>query len=156
MKDLRITLVQERPGQPFYPGSSVAGALLVSVDKPKSYTHISIQFLGRAYVHWSETQGSGEGSHTVHYTSSEVYVDDRQTLWTAAQSPEGRLAPGQYSFPFRFDVPSSAPSSFEGTVGSIRYELHGRIGTGLLKFDHRIAVSVPVQQVVGVNHPRLL
>jgi len=80
----------------------------------------------------------------------------RQTLWTADQSPDGRLAPGQYSFPFRFDIPSSAPSSFEGTVGSIRYELHGRIGTGLLKFDRKIAFRVPVQQVVRISDPRLL
>ena len=156
MKDLRITVLQERPDQPFYSGSSVAGAFLIGVDEPKSYKYISIQFLGRAYVHWTETEGSGENSRTVDYTSSEVYVDVRQTLWTADQSPDGRLAPGQYSFPFRFDIPSSAPSSFEGTVGSIRYELHGRIGTGLLKFDHKLAVRVPLQQVVRISEPRLL
>ena len=152
MKDLRITVVQERPDQPFYSGSSVAGALLIGVDEPKSYKYISIQFLGRAYVHWKESNGQ----NTVQYTSSEVYIDARQTLWTADQSPDGRLAPGQYSFPFRFDIPSSAPSSFEGTVGSIRYELHGRIGTGHLKFDHKLAVRVPVQQVVRISEPRLL
>ena len=40
-------------------------------------------------------------SRTVDYTSAEVYIDVRQTLWTADQSPDGRIAPGQYSFPFR-------------------------------------------------------
>ena len=123
MKDLRITVVQKRPDQPFYSGSSVAGAFLIGVDEPKSYKYISIQFLGRAFVHWTEQGPQGTG---VDCTSSEVYVDVRQTLWTADQSPGGHLAPGQYSFPFRFDIPSSAPSSFEGTVGSIRYELHAQ------------------------------
>ena len=149
-------MVQERPHQPFNPRSRVAGAFLIGVDEPKSCKHIFIQFLGRAYVRWTETEGTGNNSRMVSYTSSEVYVDVRQTLWTADQSPDGRLAPGQYSFPFRFDIPSRAPSSFEGTVGSIRYELHGRIGTSPLKFDHKLAVRVPVQQVVRINEPRLL
>ena len=148
MKDLRIALVQDRPDQPFYPGSTVTGAFLVDVNEPKSYKYISIEFLGRAYVHWTKTE--------VCYSSSEVYADVRQTLWTADESPDGRLAPGQYSFPFRFDIPPNAPSSFEGTVGSIRYELHGRIGTGLLKFDRKIAFRVPVRQVVRISDPRLL
>ena len=160
MKDLRITLVQDRPDQPFYSGSSVTGSLLVDVDEPKSYKHISIQFLGSAYVHWTETRSEGSGDNrrtrTVHYSSSVVYVDVAQTVWTADQSLDGRLPPGQHSFPFQFGIPPTAPSSFEGTVGSIRYALHGRIGTGLLKFDHRIEVRIPVQQVVRVSDPRLL
>ena len=125
---------------------------MVGVDEPKSYKHISIQFLGRAYVHWTERTDE----HAREYTSYEVYIDVRQTLWTADQSSDGRLAQGQYSFPFRFDIPSNAPSSFEGTVGSNRYELHGRIGTGHLKFDHKLTVRVPVQQVVRISEPRLL
>ena len=77
MKDLRITVVQERPHQPFYSGSSVAGAFLIGVDEPKSYKYISIQFLGRAFVHWTEQGPQGTG---VDCTSLEVYVDVRQTL----------------------------------------------------------------------------
>ena len=149
MKDLHIiSVVQDRPDQPFYPGSVVTGSFLVSVNKPKSYKHISIQFLGRAYVHWTKSE--------VCYSSTQVYVDITQTLWTADQSPDGRLSPGQHVFWFRFDIPTNAPSSFEGTVGSIRYELLGRIGTGLLKSDRRISVRVPVQQVVRISDPRLL
>ena len=87
MTDLRITLVQDRPDKPFRSGSSVTGNLLVNVDEPKSYERISIQFLGRAYVYWTErvTEGSGDDrrTRTVDYTSSEVYIDVEQTLWTA-------------------------------------------------------------------------
>lgn len=152
MKGLRIALVKDRPDQPFFSGSSITGHLLVAVDQPKSYKQICIQFLGKAYVHWTER--TGKSTHI--YTSSEVYVNVRQTLWTADQSPNGRLPPGQHSFPFGFDIPPDAPSSFESIEGSIRYELQGRIGTGLLKFDERIEVRVPVQQVVGISDPHLL
>ena len=137
-------VVQGRPDQPFYPRSIVSGSFLVDVNEPKSYKCISIQFLGKARVHWAK----GEDS----YSSSEIYVNERKTLWAADQSADGRLAPGQYSFPFRFVIPPNAPSSFEGTVGSIRYKLYGQIGTGLLKFDHRIGGSgITVQQLVRIS-----
>ena len=114
MKDLRITLVQNRPDQLFHSGSSVTGCLLVDVDEPKSYKHISIQFLGKAYVHWTETTREGAGdtrsTRIVQYSSSEVYVDEVQTLWTAEQSLDGSLPPGQHSFPFHFDIPPTEQS----------------------------------------------
>lgn len=160
MKDFRITVEQANPGQPYLSGSSVAGSVLVVVDKPKSYKHISIQFLGRAEVHWKEvvSEGAGEDatSRIKRYISSETYVNTELTLWTAEQSRDGHLPPGRHTFPFRFDIPADAPSSFEGTLGSIRYTLQGTIGKSLLKFDHRIEARLPVQQVVGLSDPHLL
>ena len=150
--DLRIALVQDRPDQPFYSGSSITGSLWVGVNEPKSYKCISVQLLGRANVQWTETQGQGQ---VVRYTSSEDYVNVTQA-WSADQFPDRCLPPGQHSFPFRFDIPPNAPSSFEGTAGSIRYELYGRMWTDSPNLEHRIAVRVPVQQVVGVSDPRLL
>ena len=162
MKELRIALVQNPSrDQPFYEsGSSVTGNLVVVVDEPKSYKHISIQFLGRAKVHWTERRGGGSGRYgggerTVHHTSEEVYVDLKQSLWNADQSPDGCLPPGQHIYQFRFGIPRNAPSSFEGTVGSIQYELHGRIGKGPWKFDHVVHHSVLVQKVGDMSNPRL-
>ena len=133
---------------------------MVVVDEPKSYKHISIQFLGRAKVHWTERRGGGSGRYdgggrTVHHTSEEVYVDLKQSLWNADQSPDSCLPPGQHIYQFRFGIPHNAPSSFQGTVGSIRYELHGWIGKGPWKFDHVVHHSVLVQQVVDMSNPCL-
>lgn len=155
---MRIEL--DCPNQPHYSGSSVSGRVLVDVNKPKSYKCISIQFVGKAHVEWTEKRdgggGPGGGVCVTLYTWSKVYFDVEQTLWTADQSPDGHLAPGKYKFPFHFDIPPSAPTSFEGTVGSIRYTLHGRIATGPLKFDQRIKSTIQVQQVVGISDPHLL
>ena len=157
MKELRITLVQDRPNEPFYSGSSVTGSLVVVVDEPKRYQDISIQFFGRAKVQWTELGSSSSGRGiAARYWSKQIYVDAIRNLWTADQSPNGCLPPGQHIYPFCFKIPRNAPSSFEGTVGSIRYELRGRIGKGFLKFDHKIQRSVPVQQVVDMSDPRLL
>jgi len=156
MKELRITLEQDGQNQLFYSGSSITGSLVVVVDKPKSYKDITIHFFGRSKVQWEVWITEGNRRRTVRYWSKEVYVDAKRSLWTAEQSPNGRLPPGQHVYPFRFDIPRNAPSSFEGTVGSIRYKLRGRIGKGFLKFDHKIKRAVPVQQVVDMSDPRLL
>lgn len=164
MKDLRITLVQDRPDRPFYSGSSITGSLVAVVDEPKRYEDISIHFLGKAKVEWEECLCCRSKHNvllgTVTYRSKKVYV--KQSLWTVDQSSDGRLPPGQHTCPFRFDVPRYAPSSyaFEGSVGWIRYELRIRIRIriekGFLKFDHEVRRSVPVQQVVDMSNPRLL
>ena len=160
MPNLRIGLVQSAPNQPYYPGSTITGNLLLDVDEPKSYNQIVVQFSGRSHVHWTEsrTEGSGDNQRTVTYTytSTEPYVDLVAPLWNKQQSPGGNLAPGQYSWPFSFTVPPTAPSSFEGSVGNIRYSLVGKIVTGLLKFNHSVEVQIPVQQLVKITDPRLL
>ena len=163
MHSLRIT-VNDRPNQlqPFHPGSSVTGSLSVTVNGSDSHKRISIQFLGRERVQWTERRDGGgrpgSGVCIAPYTSSHKYIDEEQTLWTADQSPDGRLSPGQHSFPFCFYIPD-VPSSFEGTLGSIRYTLVGRVSwTPPLRPDAMIQVRIPVhvQQVVGVSDPRLL
>ena len=77
-------------------------------------------------------------------------------LWNSQQSPDGKLPPGQYNWPFSFIVPPTAPSSFEGSVGNIRYSLVGTIVTGLLKFNQNVELRIPVQQLVKITDPRLL
>ena len=166
MPNLRIGLVQNAPNQPYYPGSTITGSLLLDVDEPKSYNQIVVQFSGRSYVHWTEERSGDDhesdtaGDNEETYTSTEAYVDLIAPLWNKQQSPDGKLAPGQYSWPFSFIIPPTAPSSFEGTsrdsVGNIRYVLVGKIVTGLLKFDHSVEVRVPVQQLVKITDPRLL
>ena len=160
MPTLSIALEQSRPDQPFYTGTNLSGTLYITIDEPKNYKYVTLQFVGRADVHWTESHSSGSGrhrrTHTRHYNSTEVYIDLTLTLWTPAQSPDGRLPPGQRAFPFRFTIPPTAPSSFRGSVGSIEYTLLARIGTGLFKFDHRIEAKIPVQQLVAVTDPRLL
>ena len=158
--NLRIALVQSAPNQPLYSGSTVSGSLLLDVDEPKSYNQIVVSFSGRSHVHWTESRTEGTGDNrrrvTHRYTSTEPYVDLVAPLWNKQQSPDGKLAPGQYSWPFNFTIPPSAPSSFEGTVGNIRYSLEGKIVTGLLKFNHSAEFPVPVQQLVKITDPRLL
>ena len=120
-------------------------------------------------MHWTEshTEGTGtvgytEGEEdnartvTVYYTSNENYVNLVSPLWNSQQSPDGKLPTGEYSWPFSFAIPPGVPSSFEGTVGNIRYSIVGQIVTGFLKSNHAVEVRIPVQQLVKISDPRLL
>ena len=90
-------------------------------------------------------------------TSTEPYVDEVETVWRSRQSrANGKLPPGRYSWPFSFTIPETAPSSFEGHIGNIRYTLVARIVTGLLRANYTVEVRIPVQQLVKLNNPRLL
>lgn len=160
MSNLRIALVQERPGQAYYSGSTITGNVLLDLAEPRNYKYVSIQFVGRSYVHWEERRSESSGNQQRHvtyrYTSEHQCADQVLMLWTCQQSPDGKLGAAEYSWPFSFAIPPRAPSSFEGTVGNIRYSLEARIGTGVFKFDHTVQVNVPVQQLVRISDPRLL
>ena len=157
MSNLRIALVQERSNdQAYFSGSTITGNLLLDVTEPKSYKYVSVQFVGRSRVRWEEHRTGTTGSQIMTYSSKQSFADQGLMLWTCQQSPDGKLAPAEYSWPFSFSILPNAASSFEGTVGNIRYSLQGRIGTGLMKFDHNVEVEIPVQQLVSITDPRLL
>jgi hypothetical protein len=136
----------------YHPGSTVTGSLLLDVDEAKSYKQILVQLSGRSYVHWRAS--SGQASRD--YISLEPYFDSVAPLWDRQNSSDGKLPPGQYNWPFSFVIPPSAPSSFEGKFGNIRYILVGRIVTGALKLNHDIMALIPVQQLVMITDPRRL
>lgn len=143
MPNLRIALIKESANQVYSSVKTVCGNVLLDINKPKSYEQVCVQFIGISHVQWTVSRtGYQNVAHT--YSSRESYVDLVTVLWDSRQSSDGKLAPGQYSWPFVFNIPSTAPSSFEGTVGKIRYSVIGRIRTGLLKFDHTVEVQIPV------------
>ena len=78
-------------------------------------------------------------------------------VWNKDDHNGAPLAMGTHTFPFQFHLPLDLPSSFEGTVGLVRYELYGRIATHVSKFDHVVEIAVPVMGIVDINSiPSLL
>ena len=145
--------IQLHSNQIYHPGSTVTGSLLLDTDEPKSYKQILVQLTGRCYCRW-RIYGNPMGQ--THSTSHEPYFDSFISLWDSQQSPDGKLPPGQYNWPFTFVIPASVPSSFEGKFGNIRYMLMGRIVTGALKHNHDVMTVIPVQQLLQITDPRLL
>ena len=138
----------------------MTGSLELFLNEAKSYNYIQVQIHGRAHVQWSETQTTGSGederTETVTYSASHTYVDETTVVWKKEHTPHGKIGPGSYKFPFSFTLPSQCASSFTGTVGSISYDIRGRVGTGLFRFDRRISAPIKVCQIIDINQPQLL
>ena len=138
----------------------MTGSVELVLHEAKSYNYIQVQINGQAHVQWSvsQTTGSGEDerTETITYSAYHTYVDETTVLWKKEQTPHGKIGPGSYKFPFSFTLPNRCASSFIGSVGTISYEIHGRIGTGLFRFDHRTHVPIKVSQIVDINLPQLL
>ena len=138
----------------------MSGLLHFTLTEAKSYKYIEVRLYGGAQVRWSETYDSGSGEthsrRTVTYQSEETYVHEARILWSSDQSPHGKIGPGTYDLPFQFVLPPNCLSSFQGSVGSISYTLHGLIKTGLLHQDHRIQAALQVSKITDINIPQLL
>lgn len=102
-------------------------------------------------VRWSD--GSTERENT----AEQEYLHETQMVWNKDDHNGCPLPAGTHSFPFRFLLPPNIPSSFEGTVGWVRYDLYGRIATSVLKHDHVVEIDIPVMEIVDINRePALL
>lgn len=144
----------------YFSGQQLTGSVELVLHEAKSYNYIQVQIHGGAEVKWSETYTTGSGederTETVTYSAYHTYVDETTVLWRKEQTPHGKIGPGSYKFPFSFTLPSQCASSFTGSVGTISYDIRGRIGTGLFRFDRRTYAPIKVSQIVDINVPQLL
>ena len=138
----------------------MSGLLHFTLKESKSYKYVEIRLYGGALVRWTEQHTSGTGENrtttTVTYQSEETYVHEARILWSSEQTPYGKIGPGTFNLPFEFMIPPNCLGSFQGSVGSISYSLHGLIKTGMLHRDHRVQVPVQVNRIVDINTPQLL
>ena len=143
----------------YFSGSNVEGNVSLELSKPKKTQGISIVFSGKAYVHWTEQRSTGNGPHTatVHYSDTEIIVNDVFIqLWGNGKDSQ-ELAAGKYEFPFKFQLPSNLvlPTSFESHTGYIRYSLLARISRSW-KFDHTTTRAITVSEIVDINTAQLI
>ncbi len=92
-----------------YPGSTVQGKLIVSVDRPKIYRAVIIKLSGKAMAYAYQNQ---TGLRPI------TYVDDQVTVWTAEDSPTGVLS-GEHTFTFQFKLPLLSHRGIKYAVSAI-------------------------------------
>lgn len=157
VKDFRIVL-NERV---VYSGSAVTGNVILEVEEPKTFKQISVVVVGRAQAP-QEVGVFYVDNYTMVYPRTEFYDIGNMTVWNNEQSTDGRLAPGRYTFPFRVDIPSSTPSSFEGTGGYIRFAVQAHIWAAVAALQmkplsvHHIDCPLRIQQLIRITDPTLL
>ena len=60
------------------------------------------------------------------------------------------LPTGRHTFPFQYQLPPNLPSSFEGGVGYVRYQVKCKIDKPW-KFDHKTKTPFTVISVLDLN-----
>ena len=137
-------ILDEPEGLRYFPGSGVKGTVVVNVDEPKDYTEVSVELVGGAHVHWSESHGSGD-SRT--YRNSVTYVKEKNLVWSKENSPSGELTVGEHVFPFQFTLPQNIPPSFKTVSGQVAYEITARLSQSVfLKTDYKANAVLDVKE----------
>ena len=145
-------VLNDPPQGVYFPGSEVSGILKVQVRNEATrhiIKKIQATLVGLAYVS-TQLRSERQQDHRV-FTSNEICINLRSILWMKEEVPTQELHAGINSFPFRFQLPTDGlPSSFEGSIGWIRYYVGGRIGT-TVSGTHTVKTLITVVEVVDVN-----
>ena len=131
-----------------YSGQMMQGHVTVELTEAMSMRGIILNFEGKAYVHWSTG-----GKNKRHYRATEKYFDQDVLLfgiWPSQGSDTVELPSGRHTFPFQFQLPEGLPSSFEGGVGHVRYQVKCKIDKPW-KFDHNTKRPFTVISILDLN-----
>ncbi|KAM7363737.1 arrestin domain-containing protein 17-like isoform 1-T1 [Cochliomyia hominivorax] len=138
------------PNAVYHSGEIVSGTIILNTTSPKDVRDVCILFHGEGKVHWTETrrQRNHDGtsrSHTEHFRSNELYVDNTTTVFG-----EGTLPAGTHTYTFQIILPPECPTSCEGRHGHIRYELTLKLRRSF-RFDNIFSKPLTVIKTQDLN-----
>ncbi|CAB3244963.1 unnamed protein product [Arctia plantaginis] len=109
----------------YYSGQTINGSVVFDLREPLNFSVIYIQYVGEANVLWSYTQidtiHGRERKSEIKYQGHEEYFNYTETL--AGGQGISQLPRTHHAFPFKFQIPFTAPSSFKGQKGSVTYRI---------------------------------
>ena len=146
-------------------GQEITGQVEFSLTEAKKYKGVEIKLTGRAVVEVYElihNQVAGT-TERIEHRATETYVDKNIDLWEPRQSPDRKIGPGNFSFPFQFTLPEKCLSSYPEPVFEwlgrswVEYSLRAKIITGeFLTTDPKFTIPLKVRKVTDGNRPNLM
>lgn len=123
-------------------GCTVTGNCIVMVNKPIKIRRFIVWLEGRCKVTlkgtgYSVSNNEGTESRTLYSKDIHFMGDDGLTQ---------TLMPGQYAYPFRFDLPPNVPASFRGKRGYVRYRLQAAIYRPMFAHDIQASRDVSIKR----------
>ncbi|KAG1609702.1 hypothetical protein G6F46_010588 [Rhizopus delemar] len=123
-------------------GCTVSGNCIVMVHKPIKIRRFIVWLEGRCKVTlkgtgYSVSNTEGTESRTLYSKDIHFFGDDGLTH---------TLLPGQYAYPFRFDLPANLPASFRGKRGYVRYRLQAAIYRPMFASDIQVSRDVSIKR----------
>ncbi|KAI8886759.1 E set domain-containing protein [Backusella circina FSU 941] len=123
-------------------GCTVKGVCRVKVSKEIKVRRLVVWLEGRCKV---TLKSSGYSVANTEGTESRtLYSRDRVYLGKNGISES--LAPGEYVYPFSFDIPPTLPSSYRGKRGYIRYRLQASIYRFMFSSDIQTSLDVTIKR----------
>ncbi|RVE49380.1 hypothetical protein evm_005995 [Chilo suppressalis] len=119
-------IILDSPTGAYFSGQTVNGRLEFELQNKIKIRGISLSVKGFCSVSWTTQHSRRVNDRTEHYSvehsSYEEYISLRLQL-VGGKNSEKHLDPGKFEYPFSFQLPPNCPSSVDGSVGHVRYEV---------------------------------
>ncbi|MEQ2266563.1 hypothetical protein XENORESO_010428 [Xenotaenia resolanae] len=122
----------------YTPGESISGTVTVKVNQPIQCKAIKVNCNGFC--------GITSKLNDTAWTTEEQYFNS-----TISVADKGTLKQGEHPFPFKFLIPATAPTSFEGSYGKIIYRVRAFIDTPRFAKDYSTEKPFYLLRLLNLN-----
>ncbi|KAI5088442.1 arrestin domain containing 1a [Silurus meridionalis] len=122
LQEFQITLKDNKVV--YSPGESISGTVKISTAQPIQCKAIKVNCHGSC--------GVSNKVNDTDWVEEEQYFNSSLTV-----ADKGTLKQGEHIFPFKFLIPATAPTSFEGPYGKIMYKIRAFIDTPRFSKDYK-------------------
>ncbi|XP_022330212.2 arrestin domain-containing protein 3-like [Crassostrea virginica] len=127
----KFDIVFKNPDGVCVSGNPLCGSVVLELSGKLKVHDILLRFHGYASVCWVEKQSSGHGKNkravARHFSSEEIYFDHTVNVYGNLGENVHILGAGHHSLPFEFHLPEECPTSYEGSIGRVRYYVSAKI-----------------------------
>ncbi|XP_014826497.1 PREDICTED: arrestin domain-containing protein 1-like [Poecilia mexicana] len=122
----------------YTPGESISGKVTVKLNQPIQCKVIKVSCNGFC--------GITSKINDTAWTTEEQYFNN-----TISVADKGTLKQGDHQFPFKFLIPASSPTSFEGSYGKIIYRVRAFIETPRFAKDYSTEKPFYLLSLLNLN-----
>ncbi|XP_076021301.1 arrestin domain-containing protein 1a [Genypterus blacodes] len=122
----------------YSPGESISGILRIKASQSLQCKAIKVNCNGFC--------GITSKVNDTAWTVEEQYFNS-----TTSVTDKGTLKQGEHSFPFKFLIPATAPTSFEGNYGRIMYRVRAFIDTPRFAKDYKTEKPFYLLSLLNLN-----
>nr|XP_046241608.1 arrestin domain-containing protein 1a [Scatophagus argus] len=122
----------------YSPGESISGTVTIQLGQPLLCKAIKVNCNGFCGI-------------TNKVNDAAWVVEEQYFNSTISVADKGTLKQGEHTFPFKFLIPASAPTSFEGNYGRIIYRVRAFIDTPRFAKDYNTEKAFYLLSLLNLN-----
>ncbi|XP_067825708.1 arrestin domain-containing protein 1b [Heptranchias perlo] len=122
----------------YSPGEFISGEVKIKLAAHLNFKAVKVNCIGSCGV--ANKANDTAWQMEEQYFSSMLVVSDK-----------GSLIAGEYTYPFRFLLPATAPTSFEGLFGKISYRIRATVETARFSKDYKTEKAFYILNLLNLN-----